>query len=107
MTADSLGKPDLEVFVEQLAPERHPVGEHGGGHEADRLPVHQEPLDGGQGEVVGEAGELDPEANIIVGSTLDTGMEGSMRVSVVATGIDANQSQRPVPVATPAAVAEV
>ena len=33
--------------------------------------------------------EVDPEANIIVGSTLDTGMEGRMRVSVVATGIDA------------------
>ncbi len=33
--------------------------------------------------------EVDAEANIIVGSTLDTGMEGAMRVSVVATGIDA------------------
>ncbi|MCA0043093.1 cell division protein FtsZ [Celeribacter litoreus] len=33
--------------------------------------------------------EVDPEANIIVGSTLDTNMEGAMRVSVVATGIDA------------------
>ena len=33
--------------------------------------------------------EVDPDANIIVGSTLDTGMEGHMRVSVVATGIDA------------------
>ncbi len=33
--------------------------------------------------------KVDPEANIIVGSTLDTGMEGKMRVSVVATGIDA------------------
>mmetsp|Transcript_3615 Transcript_3615/g.6603 ORF Transcript_3615/g.6603 Transcript_3615/m.6603 type:complete len:550 (+) Transcript_3615:1524-3173(+) len=33
--------------------------------------------------------EVDPEANIIVGSTLDTAMEGQMRVSVVATGIDA------------------
>ncbi len=33
--------------------------------------------------------EVDPEANIIVGSTLDTDMEGTMRVSVVATGIDA------------------
>ena len=33
--------------------------------------------------------EVDPEANIIVGSTLDTSMEGMMRVSVVATGIDA------------------
>ncbi|MDE0967992.1 MAG: cell division protein FtsZ [Octadecabacter sp.] len=33
--------------------------------------------------------KVDPEANIIVGSTLDTNMEGKMRVSVVATGIDA------------------
>ena len=33
--------------------------------------------------------EVDPEANIIVGSTFDENMEGSMRVSVVATGIDA------------------
>jgi cell division protein FtsZ len=33
--------------------------------------------------------EVDPEANIIVGSTLDDSMEGMMRVSVVATGIDA------------------
>ncbi len=33
--------------------------------------------------------EVDPEANIIVGSTFDEAMEGSMRVSVVATGIDA------------------
>ncbi len=35
--------------------------------------------------------EVDPEANIIVGSTLDTNMEGQMRVSVVATGIDASE----------------
>lgn len=33
--------------------------------------------------------KVDSEANIIVGSTLDTDMEGRMRVSVVATGIDA------------------
>ncbi|WP_118135751.1 cell division protein FtsZ [Oceanicella sp. SM1341] len=33
--------------------------------------------------------EVDPEANIIIGSTLDPSMEGVMRVSVVATGIDA------------------
>ena len=32
--------------------------------------------------------EVDPNANIIVGSTLDTSLEGKMRVSVVATGID-------------------
>ena len=34
--------------------------------------------------------EVDPDANIIVGSTLDTSLEGGMRVSVVATGIDAS-----------------
>ncbi|WGW03300.1 cell division protein FtsZ [Tropicibacter oceani] len=33
--------------------------------------------------------EVDADANIIVGSTLDDGMAGVMRVSVVATGIDA------------------
>ncbi len=33
--------------------------------------------------------EVDPDANIIVGSTLDDNLEGRMRVTVVATGIDA------------------
>ncbi|WP_375260878.1 cell division protein FtsZ [Palleronia sp.] len=33
--------------------------------------------------------KVDPDANIIVGSTLDPDMNGRMRVSVVATGIDA------------------
>ncbi len=42
--------------------------------------------------------EVDPEANIIVGSTLDTAMEGTMRVSVVATGIDAVDVQSDIPV---------
>lgn len=42
--------------------------------------------------------EVDDEANIIVGSTLDTGLEGMMRVSVVATGIDANIHVTDVPV---------
>jgi len=32
--------------------------------------------------------EVDPDANIIVGSTFDSSLDGSMRVSVVATGID-------------------
>ncbi len=41
--------------------------------------------------------KVDPEANIIVGSTLDTGMEGRMRVSVVATGIDVMSRQDDVP----------
>ncbi len=42
--------------------------------------------------------EVDAEANIIVGSTLDADMEGGMRVSVVATGIDANTNLSEVPV---------
>lgn len=42
--------------------------------------------------------EVDPDANIIVGSTLDPSMEGSMRVSVVATGIDASETlETPLP----------
>jgi cell division protein FtsZ len=32
--------------------------------------------------------EVDPNANIILGSTFDEGLEGRMRVAVVATGID-------------------
>ncbi|MBV2143926.1 cell division protein FtsZ [Falsochrobactrum sp. TDYN1] len=32
--------------------------------------------------------EVDPEANIILGATFDEGLEGVIRVSVVATGID-------------------
>ncbi|MBJ2153498.1 cell division protein FtsZ [Paracoccus sp. IB05] len=39
--------------------------------------------------------KVDPEANIIVGSTLDNTMEGRIRVSVVATGIDAGQQLKP------------
>ncbi|MDF2141283.1 cell division protein FtsZ [Paenirhodobacter sp. CAU 1674] len=42
--------------------------------------------------------EVDPDANIIVGSTLDPNMEGMMRVSVVATGIDAAPAVAEVPV---------
>ena len=38
--------------------------------------------------------KVDPDANIIVGSTLDTTMEGRIRVSVVATGIDASVANR-------------
>ncbi|UWQ17175.1 cell division protein FtsZ [Jannaschia sp. M317] len=41
--------------------------------------------------------EVDDDANIIVGSTLDPSMEGTMRVSVVATGIDASSSQLEMP----------
>ncbi|MDG1709069.1 MAG: hypothetical protein P8H03_09925, partial [Emcibacteraceae bacterium] len=35
-------------------------------------------------------GEVDPEANILVGSALDSSLDGKMRVSVVATGIEAD-----------------
>lgn len=41
--------------------------------------------------------EVDPDANIIVGSTFDENMEGSMRVSVVATGIEAEAMAAPDP----------
>ena len=37
--------------------------------------------------------EVDPDANIIVGSTMDPSMDGSLRVSVVATGIDVSNFQ--------------
>ncbi|SDD16669.1 cell division protein FtsZ [Ruegeria marina] len=42
--------------------------------------------------------KVDPDANIIVGSTLDTSLEGAMRVSVVATGIDAVDVNADMPV---------
>jgi len=42
--------------------------------------------------------KVDPDANIIVGSTLDTSMEGAIRVSVVATGIEANRKEADMPV---------
>jgi cell division protein FtsZ len=41
--------------------------------------------------------EVDPDANIIFGSTFDATMQGRMRVSVVATGIAALASQQPAP----------
>ena len=41
--------------------------------------------------------EVDPDANIIFGSTFDATMQGRMRVSVVATGIAALAAQQPAP----------
>ncbi|WP_372800628.1 cell division protein FtsZ [Paracoccus seriniphilus] len=41
--------------------------------------------------------KVDSDANIIVGSTLDPDMDGNIRVSVVATGIDASVSVADVP----------
>jgi len=58
--------------------------------------------------------KVDPDANIIVGSTLDENMGGAIRVSVVATGIDVSKAAKqeppvtrrsmaaPLPAATPA-----
>src|SRR5206468_430962 len=42
--------------------------------------------------------EVDPEANIIFGSTFDQSLEGKVRISVVATGIDGIAAQQPRPV---------
>src|SRR5712671_3227895 len=42
--------------------------------------------------------EVDPEANIIFGSTFDPTLEGKVRISVVATGIDGIAMQQPRPV---------
>ncbi|MEE2980445.1 MAG: cell division protein FtsZ, partial [Pseudomonadota bacterium] len=41
--------------------------------------------------------EVDPEANIIFGSTFDEALDGCMRVSVVSTGIEANGEAHPRP----------
>ena len=42
--------------------------------------------------------EVDPEANIIFGSTFDESLDGRMRVSVVSTGIEVAGEARPRPV---------
>ena len=49
--------------------------------------------------------EVDQDANIIVGATFDESLDGIIRVSVVATGIDHALAQR-APTAAPAAAAE-
>ncbi len=41
--------------------------------------------------------EVDPDANIIVGSTFNQDLEGKVRVSVVATGIDIKENEAPRP----------
>lgn len=40
--------------------------------------------------------EVDPDANIIFGSTFDENMEGEIRVSIVATGIDVEAKRNPI-----------
>ena len=39
--------------------------------------------------------EVDADANIIVGATFDESLEGIIRVSVVATGVDINAAHYP------------
>ena len=41
--------------------------------------------------------EVDPDAHIIFGSTFDDGLDGRVRVSIVATGMSADAAQRPRP----------
>ncbi len=41
--------------------------------------------------------EVDAEANIIFGSTFDESLEGRIRISVIATGIEAESSAHPMP----------
>ncbi|MBR71522.1 MAG: cell division protein FtsZ [Rhodospirillaceae bacterium] len=41
--------------------------------------------------------EVDENANIIFGTSIDEKLEGSMRVAVIATGIDADSARAPVP----------
>jgi cell division protein FtsZ len=51
--------------------------------------------------------EVDQDANIIVGATFDESLDGIIRVSVVATGIDVIAAQRPAVNAAEARIAEV
>ena len=51
--------------------------------------------------------EVDQDANIIVGATFDEGLEGVIRVSVVATGIDKVAIEQPAPAATAKTVENV
>ena len=51
--------------------------------------------------------EVDQDANIIVGATFDEGLDGIIRVSVVATGIDQGVAQRQPAAAAESRIAEV
>ncbi len=51
--------------------------------------------------------EVDQDANIIVGATFDESLDGMIRVSVVATGIDQAIAQRPPLAAAESRIAEV
>jgi cell division protein FtsZ len=51
--------------------------------------------------------EVDQDANIIVGATFDEGLDGVIRVSVVATGIDQVAAQRPAASMAESRIAEI
>jgi len=51
--------------------------------------------------------EVDQDANIIVGATFDESLDGIIRVSVVATGIDQARAERPTTSSAEARIAEV
>jgi cell division protein FtsZ len=51
--------------------------------------------------------EVDQDANIIVGATFDESLDGVIRVSVVATGIDQAAAQRSTPAATELRIADL
>ncbi|MGF7208363.1 cell division protein FtsZ [Skermanella aerolata] len=51
--------------------------------------------------------EVDPDANIIFGSTFDQDLDGRMRVSVVATGIEAEKIAQPRPASASAPLSVV
>ncbi|HYA05903.1 MAG TPA: cell division protein FtsZ [Xanthobacteraceae bacterium] len=51
--------------------------------------------------------EVDQDANIIVGATFDESLDGMIRVSVVATGIDQAVAQRPTAAVAESRIAEV
>ena len=51
--------------------------------------------------------EVDQDANIIVGATFDEGLDGIIRVSVVATGIDHAAAERPMASAAEVRIAEI
>ena len=59
------GEPDVEVLVEHLSAERHPLAEHVHGHEAERLPVHEEALRVHRGEVVRAHQAADPPLHVL------------------------------------------
>lgn len=67
-----------------------------GGHDLTLFEVHE------AAEMI--RGEVDEDANIIVGSALDSALDGVVRVSVVATGVDAvTRAERPGRFAEPVA----